>query len=146
MATVEFPVRSRRPVRMSLLWLEALLAVGAYAGGVGLVLAGRELLGDEVVADLPFASPVVGGVALAIINGLLPTVVFFAELRRARWAAAGHLLVGVGLVSWIVVQVALLGWPPNWLQIAYLVYGCVIVGLAVKARPRPTGRWFVDDR
>ena len=137
MATVEARVPARTPFRRSLLGLEAFLAVGAYGGATGLVLVGPAMIGDEAVANLPFASPVLGGLALAIINGLLPTVVFFAELRRARWAAVGHLLVGAALVTWIVVQVAFLGWPPHWLQITYFIYGWVIVGLAVKARGRP---------
>jgi hypothetical protein len=136
MTTVEARVPSRTPLRTSLLWLEAFLAVGAYAGAIGLIVAGREMIGDAA-ADLPFASPIFGGIALAIVNGLLPTVVFIAERRGARWAAAGHVLVGVALVSWIVVQVAFLGWPPHWLQITYFVYGWVILGLAVSARGRP---------
>ena len=136
MKAVEVHVRARTPVRTSLLWLEAVLAVGAFGGATGLVLAGPEMIGDAV-ADLPFASPVFAGIALAMVNGMLPAVVFVAELRRARWAAPGHLLVGAALVSWIVVQVAFLGWPPHWLQITYFVYGWVIVGLAVAVRQRP---------
>jgi hypothetical protein len=130
-------VPSRTPFRRSLLGLEAFLAVGAYAGAAALVLAGPDMIGDAV-EDLPFASPVFGGIALAVVNGLLPTVVLLGELRRAPWAATGHLLVGAALVSWIVVQVAFLGWPPHWLQIAYFAYGWVIVGLAVLARRVPT--------
>lgn len=133
MTMPETRVPSRTPVRTSLLWLEAFLAVGAYAGATGLMLAGPEMIGDAV-ADLPFAAPVFAGIALAIVNGLLPTIVLIAEVRRAPWAAAGHLLVGVSLVAWIVVQVAFLGWPPHWLQITYFGYGWVIVGLAVTAR------------
>ncbi len=134
MTTVEPRVPARTPARTILLWLEAVLAIGAFGGAAGLVLAGPEMLGDAVVADLPFASPVFAGIALAIVNGLLPTVAFVAELRGARWAVAGHLLVGSALVAWIVVQVAFLGWPPHWLQITYFVYGWGILGLAAKAR------------
>ncbi|MFP4635025.1 MAG: hypothetical protein ACLFRD_04115 [Nitriliruptoraceae bacterium] len=136
MATVEARGPARTAVTTSLVWLEAVLAVGAFAGATGLILAGPEMIGDAA-ADLPFASPVLGGIALAIVNGLLPTVVLIAELRRARWAAAGHLLVGAALVVWIVVQVAFLGWPPHWLQIVYFAYGWIIVGLAMIARSRP---------
>jgi hypothetical protein len=136
MTMVEARAPSRTPFRSTLLGLEAFLAVGAYGGATGLILAGPAMVGDEVVAALPFASPVFAGIALAIVNGLLPTVVFVAELRRARWASAGHLLVGAALVTWIVVQVAFLGWPPHWLQITYFVYGLVILGLAGMARGR----------
>jgi hypothetical protein len=136
MTTVESRVPSRTPIRRSLLGLEAFLAVGAYGGATGLVVAGPEMVGDEVVAALPFASPVLAGIALAIVNGVLPSVVLVAELRGARWAGVGHLLVGAALVLWIVVQVAFLGWPPHWLQILYFVYGWVIVGLAAASIPR----------
>ena len=135
MTAVEARAPSRPPFRRSLLGLEAFLAVGAYGGAAALVLAGPEMIGDAV-QDLPFASPLFGGIALAIVNGVLPTVVFVAELRSARWAAAGHLLVGAALVTWIVVQVAFLGWPPHWLQITYFAYGWVIVVLAMMARGR----------
>ena len=138
MTTVETRSPSRTPFRRSLLGLEAFLAIGAYGGATALVVAGSEMVGDEVVAALPFASPVFAGIALAIVNGLLPTVVLVAEFRRAPWAGAGHLLVGAALVTWIVVQVAFLGWPPHWLQITYFVYGWVIVGLAVMARAHRT--------
>ena len=137
MTTAEARSPSRTPFRRSLLGLEAFLAVGAYGGATALVAAGSDMVGDEVVAALPFASPVFAGLALAIVNGLLPTIVFFAEVRRARWAAAGHLLVGAALVTWIIVQVAFLGWPPHWLQITYFIYGWVIVGLAATSRARP---------
>ena len=140
MTTVEARGPIRTPVRTSLLWLEAVLAVGAYGGATGLVVAGPEILGEAVVADLPFASPVFAGIALGIVNGLVPTVVFVAELRRARWAAVGHLLVGAGLVAWIAVQVAFLGWPPHWLQITYFVYGWVILGLAARGWHATHGR------
>ena len=133
MASLEARPATRTPLRTSLLWLEAVLAVGAYAGAAGLVLAGPQMIGDAV-ADLPFASPVFAGIALGIVNGLLPTVVLIAELRGARWASVGHHLVGAALVLWIVVQVVFLGWPPHWLQITYFVYGWVILALALAAR------------
>jgi hypothetical protein len=37
-----------------LLWLEALLAIGAYAGGVALIVGGIDL--GESAADLPFGA------------------------------------------------------------------------------------------
>lgn len=115
---------------MALLWLEGLLAVGAFGGAIGFFVLGEDLL-REATARLPFASPVLAGIALATVNGVLPTVVLVGALLRRRWAHRGHLVVGVALVGWIVVQVALLGWPPAALQWLYLVYGLVIVVLAV---------------
>lgn len=129
--TVDVARAARRsPTELGVLWLEALLALGAYAGAVGLA-SGDVDLGDAA-ADLPFASTVFAGVALGVVNGALPTVVLFAALQRRAWAQAGHWLVGFALTAWIVVQVVLLGWPPHWLQITYFVYGLTILGLAYR--------------
>lgn len=108
--------------------MEALLAVGAYGGAVGLVTGGVDL--GAATADLPFGSAVFGGVALAVVNGLLPTVVVVGALLRRPWASAGHLLVGIALAGWIVFQVALIGLG-SWLQVAYFGYGLVIVFLSL---------------
>jgi hypothetical protein len=125
--------RTRSGVERTLLWLEVLLALGAFGGAAGFLLLGEELLGPGT-ADLPFASPVLAGLALASVNGVLPTVVVLGTLRRRPWARTGHLVVGLALVGWIVVQVAFLGWPPHWLQLAYLAYGVVITALALRLR------------
>lgn len=120
----------RSPAEQGLLWLEALLALGAYAGAIGLVSGGVDL--GAATADLPFASTMFAGVALGVVNGALPTVVLFAALQRRAWAQAGHWLVGFALTVWIVVQVVFLGWPPHWLQITYFVYGLTILGLTYR--------------
>ncbi len=119
----------QRPVsERALLWLEALLALGAYGGAAGLILGGVDL--GDATADLPFGSTVFAGVALGVVNGLLPTVVLLGALRHAAWARAGHWLVGAALTAWIVVQVSVLGWPPHWLQVLYFAYGLMILALA----------------
>ena len=120
---------TRRPkAEQALLWLEALLALGAYGGAIGLIVGGVDL--GEATADLPFGSTGLAGVALGVVNGLLPTVVLVGALRRAAWAHTGHWLVGAALTAWIVVQVGVLGWPPHWLQTLYFCYGLVILALA----------------
>jgi|GEM_PF-2419195 len=126
----EVPRRAYGRTRRALLWLEVLLAVGAYGGAVGLITGGVDI--GDAAADLPFGSTVFGGWALLIVNGLLPTLVVVGDLRRRPWAGTGHLVVGVALIGWIVVQVGLLGWPPHWLQILYFLWGWAILGLAVR--------------
>jgi hypothetical protein len=124
---------TRSGVERTLLWLEVLLAIGAFGGAAAFLLMGEEFLGAGT-ADLPFASPVLAGLALACVNGVLPTVVVIGTLQRRPWARLGHLVVGLALVGWVVVQVAFLGWPPHWLQLTYLAYGVVITALAVRLR------------
>lgn len=134
MTTPGLPQRSARSARPAtervLLWLEVLLAVGAYGGAIGLITEGLDL--GEAAARLPFGSMVLGGWALLVVNGVLPTLVVVAALRRHPLAGLGHLVVGIALVGWIVVQVAILGWPPHWLQVLYLLWGGVIVVLALR--------------
>jgi hypothetical protein len=124
------PPRSR--TERVVLWLEAVLAIGAYGGAAGLIMGGVDLGGAE--ARIPFGSMAFGGWALLVINGLVPTIVVIGALRRRAWASAGHVLVGAGLVGWIVVQVGFLGWPPHWLQILYFAWGWVILVLALRLR------------
>ncbi len=71
--------------------------------------------------------------ALAAINGVLPTIVVIGALTDRAWAARGHLAVGVALTGWIVVQVAFLG-VVVWLHVVYFAYGLAIIGLARRHR------------
>ena len=128
MTAVVMPQARRSPVERVLLWLEALLALGAFGGAVALATGGVDL--GPATADLPFGSTVFAGIALGIVNGLLPTAVLVAALQRRAWALLGHWVVGVALTAWIVVQVGVLGWPPHWLQVLYFVYGLTILELA----------------
>jgi hypothetical protein len=116
----------------ALVWLEVLLVLGAYGGAVGLITGGVDL--GEATADLPFGSPAFGGWALAVVNGVLPTVVVIGALLRRPWARYGHLVVGAALVGWIAVQVAFLGLPPHWLQVLYFAWGWTIVVMALRLR------------
>jgi hypothetical protein len=119
---------SRSPAERAVLWLETLLALGAYGGAAGLISGGVDL--GASTADLPFGSTLFAGMALGLVNGVLPTVVLVGALRRRPWAPLGHWIVGAALTGWIVVQVGFLGWPPHWLQILYFCYGLTILGLA----------------
>jgi hypothetical protein len=120
------PRRGHREV--ALIVAEALLAVGALAGAVGLIGGGIDL--GDTAEDLPFGSPALGGVALAAVCGALPTVVAAAAWRRAPLATFGHVVVGVALVGWIVAQVGLIGLG-SWLQVAYAIFGLGITALAI---------------
>ncbi len=126
-AATSRPTR-RTVAEHALLWLEVLLALGAYGGAIGLLTGAMDF--GPATDDLPFGSTVLAGIALAVIVGLPPTVVFVAALRNQQWASAGHWIVGIALVGWILVQVGFLGWPPHWLQITYFIYGLTILWLA----------------
>ena len=123
--------RVRSSTERALLWLEGLLAVAAFGGGISFIVGAADL--GEATADLPFGSIVFAGWALVLINGVLPTVVLIGALRWRRWATRwGHLVVGSALLGWVVVQVAVLGPPLHWLQAVYAAYGAGILMLATR--------------
>jgi hypothetical protein len=122
------PRKVRSRLESVLLGLESLLAVGAYAGAVGMITGDIDF--GDAVARLPFQSMVFAGWALALVNGALPTLVVIGVLQRRAWSRYGHFAVGASLVAWIVVQVSVLGPPIDWLQALYFVWGVAILTLA----------------
>ena len=116
------------PVERVLIGLEILLSIGALAGAVGLMSGSIDL--GESAGDLPFDSPFLGGVALAVLNGVLPAIVARAAVLRKPWAPTGHIAVGVVLAVWITVQVAFIGLGA-WLQVIYFGYGLLIIVLGL---------------
>ncbi|MEP1125491.1 MAG: hypothetical protein ABJH68_16525 [Ilumatobacter sp.] len=119
---------SRGNIPTLLIGLETMLSVAA-AGGAVAMLAGTTPLG-EATDDLPFRSPVLAGVALAAINGIVPLTAVVGTLRRAWWAPFAHLAVSAALVGWIALQVAVIGLT-SWLQPILLAYGILVGLLAV---------------
>jgi hypothetical protein len=128
MAAASSPRSTRSHTERVLLCLEALLAFGAYGGAIALIVGAADL--GDATASLPFGSTLLAGIALGVVNGLLPTAVLIGALRHQPWAHTGHWLVGAALTGWIVVQVGFLGWPPQGVQILYFCYGIAILALA----------------
>lgn len=123
--------RTTRPSgELAILWLEGLLAVGAYIGAFGFIVGGVDL--GAATSSLPFGSITFAGVSLAVVNGLLPTIVLFGALRHRPWARVGHLVVGLSLVAWIVTQVVIIGPPIVLLQAVFFAWGWAIAALAAR--------------
>lgn len=106
---IQRPSRSAPLDRLQhwLIGLEGFLALGAWGGAFGLVSGTLPL--NESVQDLPFQSPVLGGVALAAIVAVPATLALVLTLRRHRLAADAHPLAGGALMAWIVLQVGFIG-------------------------------------
>jgi hypothetical protein len=130
------PADDRSPTVRALLWLEGLLALGAYGGAIALILGVVDLA--EATSKLPFGgSTVFAGIMLGLVNGVLPTLVVIAARQRRPTASLGHLAVGVALMAWIVVQIAVLGPPIAPIQVVYFAYGLLIAVLAVRLLRTP---------
>jgi hypothetical protein len=115
--------------------LEVVLAVGALAGGVALMIGPRgEILPLPLSAlrGSPFDTYLIPGVVLFTVLGFGPLVAARLAWLRHPLAPAAALLVGLALLVWIAVQVAIIGFsnePP--LQAIYLSLGAAITVLAI---------------
>jgi hypothetical protein len=109
-------------------------ALSGLAGGFGLMAdpSGEAVgLPVEWLDGSPFSDYRIPGMILFTILGAYPLIVAWALWQRRRWARMGSLLVGFGLLIWIVVEVVVVGYqsePP--LQAAYGLLGVLIVGFA----------------
>jgi hypothetical protein len=86
------------------------------------------------LAPLPLHSWVLPGVGLLLVVAVPMLVAAALQWRHARRAAGASLAAGVLLVSWIAVQVAVIG-PQMWLQPLMLVAGLATAALAWWGRP-----------
>lgn len=127
------PTRSGR-------WLSITLGAVLAFVGVGGLFGGWALVSDPSGASLgwttaplsgsPFPDYLIPGIVLLAVNGvgsLVGAVFAFARHRRAGLLGAG---LGLFLMAWIAVQVAVVGLS-YWLQPAFLAVGAVELGLAV---------------
>jgi hypothetical protein len=116
--------------------LEVILGIGAVGGGLALMLGPHgEILPLPVSAlrGSPFDSYFEPGFILFTVLGVGPLAVALLAWRRRRWAPLLTLGVGVVLLIWMAVEVAIIGYandPP--LQPIYIGLGVAIgfVGVA----------------
>jgi hypothetical protein len=129
-----------RLVAKAALALEILLSVGALGGGVILMLAPRgEILPLPLsaLAGSPFATYFVPGLILFGALGLGPLLAARLAWLRHPLAPTAAFVVGAGLLVWVAVEVAIIGYsnePP--LQAIYGILGIAILLVAL--------RWLLD--
>ena len=91
--------------RTAVVAFAAVIAGSAFAGAVGLA-TGTLDLGHTLNQRLPLHSPVLGGLALALVVGVPTTVVAIMVLRRDPRAGRAAFAAGLLLIAWIVVEIA----------------------------------------
>lgn len=137
------PASSRSPFELLAklaLALDILLSVGALAGGAALMLGPRGEIMPLPLSALkgsPFDTYFVPGLVLFGILGVGPLVAARLVWLRHRLAPLATILVGIVLLVWLAVEIAIVGYsdrPP--LQPFYLLLGATIaiVGLIWQAR------------
>jgi hypothetical protein len=144
-AATKNPARNRRPsIVLALLILTAIQAIGAIAGGIGLVRDPIDNIGMplSMLEGSPFRDYLVPGLILLVVVGLFALLVFAGLLRRWRPAWWLSLASGGGLVIWTVTEIGLLGYLPGagiGLQSFMAALGVAIVVLTLL---KPTRRYF----
>lgn len=84
-----------------------LMALAAYYGSLGLI-TGFMPVGDQVESRLPFRSPILAGLALAVAVALPMTLAAVLCWRRHPESGAATRLAGAILVVWILVEVMII--------------------------------------
>jgi len=138
--TVQVVGRQRTTVtaqpRRGLAATAALVALSAVGGAIGLV-SGALSMGGDLESRLPLGSPVLAGVALAVV-----VAVPFAVLAAAAWQGSTRTdqlacVASVLLLGWLVVELAFI----RELSFFQPLYGAVAVGFVWAGRAAlPTSR------
>ena len=121
-------------------------AVSAFFGGLVLLISPSGTLmhfPPEAIQKTPFPNYLIPGLALFLLLGVYPAVVFFGLLRRPRWKWAEALNVhkevhwslthaiyaGIMLIFWIDIEVIWFSYAG--LQTVYALIGLAMVILAL---------------
>jgi hypothetical protein len=138
--------------RNTLLWLLALLGLGAVGGG-GLLTAapsGR-LLGMplSMLAGSPFPDFLVPGIVLFTVLGVVPCLLVVALLKKPasrwaerlncfgdmHWAWTGSIYVAFALIGWIQLEMVFLN-AVSWLHTVYMGWAVAILLVALLPQVR----------
>jgi len=154
---------SKRPAALWVLFGVLLFqGISALAPGVMLVVdPSGALLGMSPAAlqGGPFHDYLIPGIILAVVLGLGPLLVAAGLLllpdwpwlerlnprKEMHWSWPGALLLGLGLMIWILVQVVIIG-PGSWLQPFYFAIGLLILLLCFAPSARAHLRFWRRHR
>ena len=85
-----------------------------------------------LLQESPFENFFIPGLILLTILGIFPVVVFYGLWMRSDWAWTGALFVSAALITWIGVEILMVGYhddPP--LQLIYGLLGLILLGLVM---------------
>ncbi|MDO3647699.1 hypothetical protein [Nocardia mangyaensis] len=119
-------VDARRSV---LCLLSGLVATWAFAGALGLITGVLSLGAAE--GRLPWQSPILAGVMLALVVGLPMTVVTLTAAHGDSRSASTAMVAAGALIVWVLLQLVMLR-ELSWLQPV-----CVMLAIAVAALGAP---------
>ena len=130
-----------------LLFLLAFLSLGAFVGGIPLLI---DPTGDlltlpiSLLEGTPFSSFLIPGLILTLVFGIFPSIVGYALIKMPRWKRAGILnilpdmywawtyaiYIGFGQILWISIQTVIIN-EAGMVHLFYTLIGISIVGIAL---------------
>jgi hypothetical protein len=116
-----------RSIRIILIAVQVVVMINAFGGGY-YGLSGAPGVDPAWLEGSPFHSYLVPGLFLFAVVGGGMALATVAWVKRSPSAPLLSVGMGALLVSWIVVQVAIIGYV-SWLQPASFVAGLVLIGL-----------------
>ena len=147
----------RRPVPVLLIIaLEVILAVLGFASGITFLRDPSGMMhgmDTSILVTTPISDFTPVGLFFVVCYGILPSLAVYGiwtlpRLRwtdtvnkwtRQNWAWTATVVIGVILIVWIAVEVALIGSPiglPRFLQVTMALLGVVLIILAMLPRVR----------
>jgi len=146
-----------RPVIVLLIIvLEFILAILGFFSGISFLedpSGGTHGMDTSILVTTPISDFTPVGLFFVACYGLLPVLSIyglwklprwrwtdaFNKWTRENWAWTATVVIGVILIVWIAVEVALIGSPtglPRFLQVSMAVLGVVFIALAMLPRVR----------
>lgn len=114
------------------------LAVTGYGGGVWMITHPSSWIPVRYLDGTPFTDWLLPGVALFLVNGVLPTIALLATASRRWWAWLAQIVVGVSLLGWLAVQIPVIGFATQF-QVTYGTLAVALIALGLRARDSRRG-------
>ena len=148
---------SRRPASILLIIaLEIILAILGFFSGISFLQdpsGGTHGMDTSILMTTPISDFTPVGLFFVTCYGILPSLAIyrlwklprwrridiFNKWTRENWAWTVTVVIGVILIVWIAVEVALIGSPiglPRFLQVAMAGIGGILIALAMLPRVR----------
>jgi hypothetical protein len=110
----------------------AVIAASAWGGAAGLVV-GFLTLGPVVESRLPLQSPVIGGLALAVIVAVPMTILAMMAWQGDGRTGDAAIVCGVLQIGWIVVELLFI-WELSFFHPLYLLVGAALIMIGLRTR------------
>ena len=141
-----------RPVTILLIIvLEVILAILGFFSGISFLQdpsGGRHGMDTSILVTTPISDFTPVGLFFVVCYGILPVLAVyglwklprlqwagtFNEWSKQNWAWTATVVIGVILIVWIGVEVALIGSPaglPRFLQVTMALLGVIFIALAM---------------